>query len=363
MKARRNLRSAKWAALTICARFSGGRSSATVSPEPRKYGADVNLDDHFILNVDGMAFSYGGVLNFNRVGRIMRYDYRSPSGMEEAKQTVEELANTAYGRDYPEKVRLFSVFYHPSEFFSSEALGDYYNFRGGKNLAYDEDGQFKGYTLPPAWGREKEHENIERVGEFLQYLSDKGASFVTASDLRRMQIRRNGFIGKQDAQALAAAYADGNISFSDIGGEYVSASEGFALLSQYLLGKPLHPYLIYGPEKREPSVIPDHAAVTCEDVSAAMAEHDMIMGYPQLQSLYRVGDCMLSPTDLLATAAYLIKSGKSSCMPVRGTNLFERHVCGSDDWSGRWLFGEDFHVPNTYEKTRLQCWTLKPVRY
>ena len=332
-------------------------------PVLRKYGADVNLDDHFILDVDGMAFSYCGVLNFNHVRRILRYDYRDPNGMEIAKQTFDALAAEEGGRDYPENVRLFSVFYHPSEFFSSEYLGDYYNFRGGKNHAYDGDGKFLGYTLPPSWDREIEHRNMENVGAFLKYMQEQGASFVTATDLRTMQIRRNRFITKQDIEALATSYAGGNITFFDIGGEYVSASEGFLLLSQYLSGKQPHPYLIYGPEMRAASVIPDAAVVTREQVTSAMAEQDSIMGYPQLKSLYRVGDCSLTPLDLCATAAYLIANQLDVCHPISGNPLFERHVYHHSNWSNRWLFGDDFYVPNTYEKTRLQCWTLKPIRY
>lgn len=341
----------------------GESFSPDVFPVLRKFGADVNLDDHFILDVDGMAFSYCGVLNLNHVRRILRYDYRDANGMDYAKKAFHEMASMECGREYPEQVRLFSVFYHPSEFFSSEYLGDYYNFRNGKNHSFDSKGIFLGYTLPPAWDRETEHHNIEKVGQFLQYMQEQGVNFVTASELRNMQIRRNRFIEKQDIEALASQYANGSITFFDIGGEYISASEGFLLLSQYLLGKQPHPYLIYGPETRETSMIPDGTTVSREQVASAMTEQDYIMGYPQLKSRYHVGDCLLTPLDLCATAAYLIANDLEICQPILGTPKFERHVCYHSNWSNRWLFSDDFHVPNTYEKTRLQCWTLKPVRY
>ena len=95
-----------------------------VFPVLKQQGADVNLDDHFILDIDGMAFSYGGVLNFNHVRRILRYDYHNEAGLDDANREFDRLAEQDFGRDYPEEVRLFSVFYHPSEFFSAEFLGD-----------------------------------------------------------------------------------------------------------------------------------------------------------------------------------------------------------------------------------------------
>lgn len=334
-----------------------------VFPVLKQQGADVNLDDHFILDVDGMAFSYGGVLNFNHVRRILRYDYHNEAGLDDANREFDRLAEQDFGRDYPEEVRLFSVFYHPSEFFSAEFLGDYYNFRDGKNHAYDAEGRFIGYTMPPGFDIETEHRYIDLVGQFLQHMLSRGARFVTASDLRNMQIRRRRFIEIDDIRAMAASYAENGISFFDIGGEYVSASEGFVLLAQMLSEKPLHPYLLYGPEERGVSVIGSSGIITRAQAAAAMAEHDFIYGYPQMKSLYHVDDSILTPYDLCATAAVMVSRNLEECEIVRGTLLSEQSVCHHSNWSRRWLFGDNFHVPNTYEKTKLQCWTLKPIRY
>ena len=204
---------------------------------------------------------------------------------------------------------------------------------------------------------------MERVGDYLSYMISKGARFVTASDLTEMQIRRGRDIEPSDVREMAACFAEGSISFYDIGGEYVSPSEAFLLIAESLGGKPLTTFLLYGPESREQSVFGPEDTVSSEQVVRAMSEFDRIGGYPQLRSLYSVGNTKLTPTDLCCTAAFMLSNGVRTCHPVHGTLACEQYVRGSSDWSGRWLFGRPFHVPNTYEKTRLQCWTLKPVRF
>ena len=337
--------------------------SPDVFPVLRKNQALVNLDDHFILDVNGMAFSFGGVLNFNHIRRIIRYDYHDEDALTASEKEFDRLASVDFGQDYPENIRLFSVFYHPSEFFSAEYLGDYYNFRGGKNHAYDENGHFIGYQMPPGIDTDTEHQYMERVGLYLSHMAESGASFVTANDLTAMQFRRNRPVDSDDVRKIAGIYAGGDISFCDIGGEYVSPSEAFVLIAEELSGKPLSTFLVYGPEKRESSFIDPAAVITAEQAARAMMDFDMIFGYPQLKSVYSFDKAMLTPADMCASAAFMLVNGLDSCHPVNGTLKCEECVKYHSDWSNRWLFGNDFHVPNTYEKTKLQCWTLKPVRY
>lgn len=336
--------------------------SPDVCPVLMKYGADVCLDDHFILNVEGQPFEYGGILNFNAIRRIVRYDYHDVSGLDAANAAFDRLAAMECGRKYPERYALFSVFYHPGEFYMAEYMSDMYNFREGKNIPFDAEGNFTGWILPPVISMEEAHRYIDLVAAYLSHMQKRGARFVTASELRHMMYRRTEEVSRDDVKALAAAWADEEIEFFDIGGEYVSASEGFVLLMQYLSGKPLSPYLVYGPGKRETSVI--RHEVTRDAVLAAMADFDAVYGFPMLKSAYLIGENLLTPTDLCATAALMIKNVKEQCMPVSGAKLLsERYVQGTPKWDGRWLFGSPFDVSNTYEKTKLQCWTLKPLRY
>ncbi len=337
--------------------------SPDVCPVMIKHGADVCLDDHFILNVHGQAFSYGGMLNLNGLKRIIRYDYHNESGLSAAKRQFDVLAETECGFIYPEYVRLFSVFYHPGEFYMAEHMSDMYNFRDGKNIPFDDKGNFLGYKLPPTISKETAHHYMDLVGEYLKHMIDTGAHFVTASELRKMHYTRKRLITSADVKHIAKSFSSGAISFLDVGGEFMSASEAFILLRQYLKGKPLSPYLMYGPDLRENSHIVADKTISRAEVARAMDEVQMIFGYPMLKSLYSVGAHCLTPIDLCVTAAYMVATDVGECIPKRGILTAEEYVCGPSDWGGRWLFPKKLDVSNTYEKTKLQCWTLKPIRY
>lgn len=336
--------------------------SADVCPVLLKYGADIMLDDHFIINVNNQPFEYGGILNFNGISRIIRYNYQYgfEESLEHATAVFDDLAGKDLGWQYPEAVRLFSVFYHPGEFYMAEFMSDVYNFKNGKNIPRLINGEFKGLVMPPIVSKEEAHNRIDKVGQYLQHMLNSGARFVGVSDLRNMVIRRKEPICIDDIKSIACKYATGDIDFCDIGGEYISPSEVFVCLMQYLSNKPIDPFLVYGPEKREASHIV--SSVNKKDIIAAMSDFDTVYGYRQLKSLYRVGSNLLTPLDLCATAAYMIAAGKEACPIVNGTLLTEQCVKGSACWDGRWMFAEKFDVSNTYEKTKLQCWTLKPIR-
>lgn len=338
---------------------------AEAFPVLLKHGMDVNLDEHFMIDIKKQAFEFGGVINFNRLSRIMRYDYHNEEDLKRATDYYDQAIAEDRGYKYPEKVKLVSVYYHPSEFFTAEYMADYYNYVGGKNNCYDENGNFTGYIVGPLYSESVEHQYIDRVGKYLQHMIDSGARFVTCRDLRNLVVRRDRFIEKSDIENIALSLARGEIGFYDIAGEYVSASECFTLVYQYLTNKVLSPFLVYGPECREISCIKNGAPVTKTQISAAMSEFDFVLGFPQLKSSYRVGEHVLSPLDLLATAAYLIANNVSECIPVKGELISEKYVDldGDSNWDGRWLYSANFKVPNTYEKTKLQCWTLKPLRF
>lgn len=336
--------------------------SPDVCPVMMKYGGDICLDTHFILNVHNQAFEYGGMLNFNTIRRIIRYNYRDET-LSQANARFDALAQQDFGYPYPEQNRLFSVFYHPGEFYMAEHMSDLYNFADGKNLCYDEKGVFTGYHLPPVISREKAHHYLDLVGEYLQHMMDAGAEFIVCDQLRNLILHRSRAIQGPDVKQFSRDFAQGTINFVDIDGEYISASEAFVLLGQYLSGRPLSPFLVYGPNHREASRIFPGESVTREEIAKAMHEFDQVQGYPMLKSLYPVGKHLLSPIDLCATAARMIAEDQSACEPVRAVLAAENYVCGSSDWGGRWLFPKKLNVENTYEKTRLQCWTLKPIRY
>lgn len=334
-----------------------------VCPVLKKYGIDVYLDDHFILDVSGQPFSYGGMLNCNTLHRIMRCwpDHENP--VEEALAEFDRLAAEEHSLgDVPEETKLFSIFYHPCEFINRDHFWDLDNCPDGKNLCYDEEGNFTGYIKTPLTTFERMRERIDTVREFLQAIMERGVTFVTMEELPEMVCRRNREITREDVKGIAETIlSTATVNFVEIDGEFVSPVEIFGLLRQALCGCPLKPVFAYGPQTRCcPSLT---SPVHRTDVMAAMELFDTVLGYPQLLSAYAVGENTLSAGELCYAAAYfLLHKDAQECEVKAVTCATEQYVMGSGDWSGYWLFPPHFPVPNTYEKTRLQCWTLKPVR-
>ena len=334
-----------------------------VCPVLKKHGIDIYLDDHFILNVDGQAFSYGGMLNFNTLYRIMRCwpDHENP--VQEALEEFDRLAAEEHPLgDGLEQIKLFSIFYHPCEFINKDHFWDLDNCPGGKNLCYDDEGNFTGYIKTPMTTFERMRERIDTVREFLQEIMKRGVSFVTMEELPDMVYHRSRQLTVEDVKGIAETIlATQSVDFAEIDGEFVSPVEIFALLRQALCGHPLKPIFAYGPETRcKPHIV---SPIRRVDVIESMKQYDTVLGYPQLFSAYAVGENTLSAGELCCAAAYfLLNEGAETCEVKPTACATERYVVGNDDWSGYWLFPPHFPVPNTYEKTRLQCWTLKPIR-
>lgn len=86
------------------------------------------------------------------------------------------------------------------------------------------------------------------------------------------------------------------------------------------------------------------------------------MGYPQLKSLYRVGDHFLNPADLFCTLAKALREGTDTVEVQKGRLAAADHVDESYQFGGNWIvWAEDFDAPHIVEQTKLQCWTLKPA--
>lgn len=334
-----------------------------VCPALRKQGVDVCLDTHFILNVEGQPFSYGGMLNLNTLYRTMRCEYEQPNGLLDAIEQFDRWAAEDHPLgDRPETTKLFSIYYHPCEFVNRDHFWDLDNCPRGLNLSHDAAGKFIGYIKTPLVSFERMRERIDVVREFLRHLIARGVDFVTMEELPELVCRRTRAICEQDVRALAESIVtQQTITFAEVDGEYLSPAEIFVLLKQTLSQTPLKPQLMYGPEIRCESRI--LSPVRREDVIAAMNGYDTVLGYPQLLSSYVVGDNVLSPADLCYAAAYFVLHDDETCEVRPTVCAAEQYVVGDSDWSGHWLFPSPFRVDNTYEKTRLQCWTLKPVRF
>ena len=155
---------------------------------------------------------------------------------------------------------------------------------------------------------------------------------------------------------------DGGITYQSLKGGMLAPSELLTLLAKAVTGRMLVPELLYGPEKEERSIV--HAAtVSAQELAeAVLTERDYVMGYPQLKSLYRVGDHFLNPADLFCTLAKALREGTDTVEVQTGRLAAADHVDESYQFGGNWIvWAEDFDAPHIVEQTKLQCWTLKPA--
>jgi hypothetical protein len=122
------------------------------------------------------------------------------------------------------------------------------------------------------------------------------------------------------------------------------------------------PEMLYGPEEDEASVIIDDSIRVDELAEAAYTQFDMVFGYKQLKSLYRVGKNFLNPLDVFCTMFEALKQGGETVQVKTGTLKASEHVRNNYKFGGGWvLWKDDFEGKNIFKHTRLQTWTLKPA--
>lgn len=111
------------------------------------------------------------------------------------------------------------------------------------------------------------------------------------------------------------------------------------LLAKAVTGRMLVPELLYGPEKEERSIV--HAAtVSAQELAeAVLTERDYVMGYPQLKSLYRVGDHFLNPADLFCTLAKALREGTDTVEVQTGRLAAADHVDESYQFGATGSYG------------------------
>lgn len=328
----------------------GASWTPQVLPVIRKWGIPSYLDSHNIIDLDGGAFRYGGVLMFTNLWRTMRFDHDNPdseAALETAKTKFKQLLQG------DEETKLISIYYHPCEF-SCEQFWDLINFNKGKNNE----------TLLPSPLRTTAEMNrrIENLKKFLEYtLTYSDVEYITASESLKYEKYRSEPVKYSDIQAYADTF-DGNVTFHSVKGEYLCASELFSLLHKTISKKHLTPELLYGCEENIQSTIIT-PTVSAKDLAyAAETQYDFVFGYKQLKSLYQIGENRINPLDIFATMVYAVKT-KQVIIPIQTGNTLaaEKYVNPNDNYDGNWLFPEHFRIPNIIKHTKLQTWTLKPV--
>lgn len=319
-----------------------------VFPVMRKWGVPTYLDAHSIIGINGQPFWYGGVLCYSDLVNLIRLQHKD-NGLEEYIRDFENIDQTC------DESVFISTYDHPTEF-SCTVFWDEVNFLDGRNPQ----------VLQPAPLRApgEQTKYIQMLKQFLLHtMKQENVEYLTASEGMCLEHRRKVPVTEADLKDIAAAMRE-NVNFAKVSGAYLAASEIFALMARYLTGRMLMPELMYGPEADVPSIITEPAVSVKELAEAAFAEHDTVLGYKQLKTLYQVGGNMLNPVDLFCTMAEAICTGEETVSVKKGsleTRKYVREPHPDHPWTEWILFKKDFYPANIYEQARLQTWTIKPA--
>ncbi|HWP79216.1 MAG TPA: hypothetical protein VN446_01115 [Candidatus Acidoferrum sp.] len=317
-----------------------------VFPAMRKWGVTTYLDAHQIINMDEMPFWYGGVLCLTRMkDNIIRLQHRDGA--------LPQYIAGYEARDRRGDISFVSTYDHPTEY-CTQLLWDR-PFAHGVNPR----------VLNPAPLR-AEGEQSKYIGmlrDFILYTLRDGAEYITVSQAAGYEKRRVRPITAEDLREYAAGF-DGKVSYAEVAGEWLSASEVFSLCARALTGRALTPELLWGPEEDTPSVFHTETVPVTELAQAAYAQHDLVLGYKQLKTLYRVGDNFINPLDMQATMLRALREGGETVALTRAMELAAAaHVDDSFKFTSSVLFEGNFKGEEIFRQTRLQCWTLKPTRF
>lgn len=319
-----------------------------VFPVLRKWGVPTYLDAHSILGINGQPFWYGGVLCYTDLVNLIRLQHQD-GGLEQYLKDFRAIDTTC------QESVFISTYDHPTEF-SSTVFWDEVNFLGGRNPQL--------LTPAPLRAPGEQSKYIGMMKTFIEETSKEAdVEYLTALEGTGLEIRRKRPITAQDVKAIASEMQN-QISFAKVDASYLSASEVFSLAAKYLSGRLLVPELLYGPEAQEDSVITEPVVSVRELAEAACSQHEIVMGFKQLKTLYRVGKNLLNPTDLLSTMLLAIQTGEATVAVRTGTLTAVRYVRepkAEGSWTQWCLWKENFYPQTIYRHTRLQTWTLKPA--
>ena len=310
----------------------------------RKLGIPVYLDEGQQVGLHEQPFWYGGLLYVFHMGQNQfRADLNA--GVEDfaANQRFDEAAkrlSTAGGG-------VISIYYHPTEFVTSE-FWDAVNFKHGANPTRES------WIRPHRRTAEDSERRFGVLKRFVEHMkANPSVQFVTATDL--LGIYQRPLARVSDHKATAESLLRG-IVFAEVQGQMQSPADMLLVLLN------LEPAIVDGPTARGTTTykgasIPASAwARTVADVA------DFIRRNRRLPSEAFVGADTLSLPDFAATLAGSVLHPGEEARIRRGNIQFESYFATDPHKSFDWIIHpEGFDGAHLLDLGRLQGWTLKPA--
>jgi hypothetical protein len=310
----------------------------------RRLGIPIYLDEGTQVGVNNQPFWYGGLLYIFNMGPFsIRAPLDGAASMESSYQRFDRAAADVAARGGG----LISIYYHPTEFVTTE-------FWDAVNFAKGADRERSDWRHP--------HKRTEAESELCyRILRDYAAHMKSVPGVR--------FATAREMLQLYGSPAPPAVSRARIA-EHMAARQTFLVTEQgtlsaadmllALLG--IEPEVVDGPATRIASTFHGDSIPRAAFERAKADAASFIRMNHRLPASVWIGSEKLSIGDFAATvAAY---DGSSAAARVHRANLeFEHHFSKDPKGSFSWaIHPEGFSAPELLELGKLQGWTLKPAR-
>jgi hypothetical protein len=312
----------------------------------RRMGIPVYLDEGTQVGLDEQPFWYGGLLYVFNMGRNQaRVDL---NGRERGAASYAPF-DQAFARLSAAGGGLISIYYHPTEFVTTE-FWDAVNFANGAMPGR------KDWVRPHLRTKQDSEQCFDIFHAFVQHMKQASdVHFVTAPDLLHLY---NGPLPPVVDSHKIAEHLTRQITFLDTGGAILSPAD---MLVQ-LLG--LEPQVVDGPTASgstnwSSDTVPAPLFERAENDAA-----DFIRRNHRLPNQVFLGAETLGLSDFTATLAGKILNPDPKLVRIlHGHTTFERYFSTDAQESFNWLIHpKGFAAPELLDLGRLQGWTLKPAK-
>jgi len=310
----------------------------------RRLGVPVYLDEGEHVGIGEQPFWYGGLLYVFRMGKNQ---FRAQLNVGDEDRAAYKRFDEAVSRLAANGGGLISIYYHPTEFVTTE-FWDAVNFAHGANPD-------RGEWVKP---RRRNIEDSERcygvLRRFVQHMKQNpDVRFVTA---RELPVLYESPVSGAVNRTAVADHLKRQILFSDVDGQMLSAAEMLLTLLE------LPPQIVEGPAASGKTTYTKSTIPMPAFHNATQDAAEFIRRFRRLPNEVFVGAETLSLVDFAATLAS--SAGKEGAVPlVHGTAAFEAFFATEGRRPFNWIIHpEGFDGSALLELGRLQGWTLKPAR-
>jgi hypothetical protein len=310
----------------------------------RRLGIPVYLDEGEQVGLDEQPFWYGGLLYIFRMGKNQ---FRAQLNVGAEDPAAYRRFDEAAGRVEAAGGGLISIYYHPTEFVTTE-FWDAVNFARGATPDRER------WVKPHRRTVDDSERCYGVLRRFVEHMKSRpGVRFITASDA--LKIYANPEPRNIDRRAVAA-YLSRHIVFGEVGGAMLSPSEMLTLL---LEGKPR---MVDGPTASGRTTY-TRSTIPAGQFRLAVADaRDYVQHFNRLPNQVFVGAESLSLADFAATLAGSVDT-QGDVGVAQGHVEFDRYFATDPRKPFNWVIHpEDFDGSPLLNMARLQGWTLKPAR-